>query len=79
MYYPPGGVFGSEEFDVGLYNILGQKLIDLTHLGSYSDYNKTFEVTFDIPNSINNGAYFISVKNGKKIKSKMLSIVRERE
>ena len=79
MYYPPGGVFGSEEFDVGLYNILGQKLIDLTHLGNYSDYNKTFEVTFDIPNSINNGAYFISVKNGKKIKSKMLSIVRERE
>ncbi|NLJ14138.1 MAG: T9SS type A sorting domain-containing protein, partial [Ignavibacteria bacterium] len=79
MYYPPSGVFGSEEFDVGLYNILGQKLIDLTHLGSYSDYNKTFEVTFDIPNSINNGAYFISVKNGKKIKSKPLSIVRQRE
>ncbi|NLL71810.1 MAG: hypothetical protein GX238_11870, partial [Epulopiscium sp.] len=56
MYYPPGGVFGSEEFNVGLYNILGQKLIDLTLLGNYSDYNKTFEVTFDIPNSINNGA-----------------------
>ncbi|MGI6369856.1 MAG: hypothetical protein ACOX09_04480 [Candidatus Kapaibacterium sp.] len=79
MYYPPGGVFGSEEFDVGLYNILGQKLIDLTHLGRYSDYNKTFEVTFDIPNSINNGAYFISVKNANEIRSKMLSIVRERE
>lgn len=79
MYYPPGGVFGSEEFEVGLYNILGQKLIDLTHLGNYSDYNKTFEVTFDIPNSINNGAYFISVSNGKETKSKPLSIVRQRE
>ncbi|MGI6369857.1 MAG: hypothetical protein ACOX09_04485 [Candidatus Kapaibacterium sp.] len=79
MYYPPGGVFGSEKFEVGLYNILGQKLIDLTHLGNYSDYNKTFEVTFDIPNSINNGAYFISVKNANEIRSKMLSIVRERE
>ncbi len=79
MYYPPGGVFGSEEFDVGLYNILGQKLIDLTLLGNYSDYNKTFEVTFDIPNSINNGAYFISVSNGKETKSKPLSIVRQRK
>lgn len=79
MYYPPGGVFGSEEFDVGLYNILGQKLIDLTHLGNYSNYNKTFEVTFDIPNSINNGAYFISVSNGKETKSKPLSIVRQRK
>ncbi len=76
MYYPRGGVYKSGDLDVGLYDVLGQKILDLTDLGTYSDFSKTFEVSFDIPSTISSGVYLINVSNGNETRTKCLSITR---
>ncbi len=47
MYYPSG--IYSNDLEVGLYNYMGEKIIDLTPLGIYTEHNHTWEATFDIP------------------------------
>ncbi len=72
MYYP-SGIYGND-LEVGLYNYMGEKVIDLTPLGTYTDHNHTWEATFDIPKRLAGGMYFLNVRSGDESRTKGIAI-----
>ncbi len=72
MYYPSG--IYSNDLEVGLYNYMGEKIIDLTPLGTYTDHNHTWEATFDIPKRLAGGMYFLNVRSGDESRTKGIAI-----
>ncbi len=72
MYYPSG--IYSNDLEVGLYNYMGEKIIDLTPLGTYTDHNHTWEATFDIPKRLASGMYFLNVRSGDESRTKGIAI-----
>ncbi len=72
MYYPSG--IYSNDLEVGLYNYMGEKVIDLTPLGIYTEHNHTWEATFDIPKRLASGMYFLNVRSGNESRTKGIAI-----
>ncbi len=72
MYYPSG--IYSNDLEVGLYNYMGEKIIDLTPLGIYKEHNHTWEATFDIPKRLASGMYFLNVRSGDESRTKGIAI-----
>ncbi len=72
MYYPSG--IYSNDLEVGLYNYMGEKIIDLTPLGTYTEHNHTWEATFDIPKRLASGMYFLNVRSGDESRTKGIAI-----
>ncbi len=72
MYYPSG--IYSNDLEVGLYNYMGEKVINLTPLGTYTEHNHTWEATFDIPKRLASGMYFLNVRSGDESRTKGIAI-----
>ncbi|MPN34267.1 hypothetical protein SDC9_181760 [bioreactor metagenome] len=62
LYYP-SSILGND-LQVDLYNSIGQKVLDITPLGEYSESRNRFEANIDIPKHIPTGSYVISAVSG---------------
>ena len=52
--------------DIGLYNLLGQKVLDLNKNYEYNDAKHSIFLTFKVPNEIQSGIYLLNVSNGRE-------------
>ncbi len=73
IMYHPSSIY-SNDLEVGLYNYMGEKVINLTPLGTYTDHNHTWEATFDIPKRLASGMYFLNVRSGDESRTKGIAI-----
>ena len=51
---------------IGLYNLDGVKLLDLSDAFEYNHSDKTIFVTFEVPSEIAAGMYYLNVNNGSE-------------
>jgi len=56
--------------EIGLYNFMGQKILDLSDKFEYDSESLRISVTFEIPKSLAKGTYFLTVRNGTETKAK---------
>lgn len=56
--------------ELGLYDFMGKKLLDLRDHFEYNTSTSMITVTFDVPENLSNGTYFLTVRNGNEIKTK---------
>jgi hypothetical protein len=60
--------------ELGLYNLMGQKLIDLTNKFEYSEPTHTINVTFTMPDELPKGVYYLNVRKGTETRTKAIVI-----
>lgn len=65
------------DVELGLYNFIGQKILDLTNQFEYSEATHTINLTFDIPKELSRGIYFLNVRNGDETRTKTIIVVGE--
>jgi len=58
------------KLDIGLYNMLGQKILDLNYNYEYNDATKTIYMTIKLPPEYQEGVYFLNVRNGTEFRTK---------
>ena len=56
--------------ELGLYDFMGQKVLDLSNSFEYEQATRTISTTFEIPKSLAKGSYFIVVRSGKETRTK---------
>ena len=56
--------------ELGLYDFMGQKVLDLSNHFEYEQATRTIRTTFDIPKSLAKGSYFLVVRSGKETRTK---------
>ena len=54
------------KLDVGLYNMLGEKILDLNNDYEYNDATKTIYMTIKLPSQYNDGIYYLNIRNGSE-------------
>ncbi len=69
-YYPQAG----DDLQVGLYNSLGERKLDLKPLGEYSAAENRFKIKFDIPPNLPRGMYFLNARSGNESRTKGIAI-----
>lgn len=62
------------KLDIGLYDLMGRKLLDLSNNFDYSDATHTIYTTFNVPENISNGVYYLRVRNGTENRTQALVI-----
>ena len=62
------------KLDIGLYNLLGDKILDLNNDYEYNNATKTIYTTFKVPNDIPSGIYYLNVRNGTEYRTQGLVI-----
>jgi hypothetical protein len=60
--------------ELGLYNLMGQKLLDLTNQFEYSESTHTINITFTIPDELPEGVYYLNVRKGTETRTKAIVI-----
>jgi hypothetical protein len=60
--------------ELGLYNLMGQKLLDLTNQFEYSEATHTINVTFTVPTEVPKGTYYLNVRKGSETRTKAIVI-----
>jgi hypothetical protein len=60
--------------ELGLYNYLGQKIMDLSNSFEYSESAKTILLNFEVPKNILKGSYYLNVRNGNETRTKGIVI-----
>ena len=56
--------------ELGLYDFMGQKVLDLSNQFEYNQATATIHITFDVPKSLSKGSYFIVVRSGKETRTR---------
>jgi hypothetical protein len=56
--------------ELGLYDFMGQKVLDLSNQFQYEPATATIHITFDIPKGLAKGSYFLVVKNGNETRTR---------
>ena len=62
------------KIDIGLYNLLGEKILDLNSDYEYNDATKTIYVRFNVPQSFPTGTYYLNINNGAEYRTKAIII-----
>jgi len=62
-------VYDRSKLDIGLYNMFGQKILDLNEY-EYNDASKTIYMTIKLPLEYQEGVYFLNVRNGTEQKTR---------
>jgi len=62
------------KISISLYNLLGDKMLDLTNNYEYNDATKTIYVTFNVPPDFPTGTYYLNVNNGTEYRTKAIVI-----
>jgi hypothetical protein len=65
------------DFSVFLYNSMGEKVLDVTALGTYSASRFHFEANIDIPRKLPTGIYILSARCGNVVRTKGVVIINE--
>ena len=60
--------------ELGLYNFMGQKVLDLTNDFEYEQSTATIHLNFEVPKSLQKGAYYLTVRNGDETRTKGIII-----
>jgi hypothetical protein len=63
------------KIEIGLYNLMGQKIMDLSENYEYSDVTHTIYTKFDVPIGLNNGVYYLNVRNGTERRTQPVVIM----
>ena len=58
------------DVELGLYDFMGQKVLDLSNQFEYEPATATIHITFEIPKSLAKGSYFLVVRSGKETRTK---------
>jgi len=56
--------------ELGLYDFMGQKVLDLSNQFEYEAATATIRTTFEVPKSLAKGSYFLVVRSGKETRTK---------
>ena len=56
--------------ELGLYDFMGKKVLDLSNKFEYEAATATISTTFEIPKSLAKGSYFLVVRSGKETRTK---------
>jgi hypothetical protein len=57
------------DVDIGLYDFMGKKVLDLSNHFEYEPATATIYISFDIPKSLSKGSYFLVVRSGKETRT----------
>jgi hypothetical protein len=63
------------KIEIGLYNLMGQKIMDLSENYEYSDATHTIYTKFNVPIGLNNGVYYLNVRNGTERRTQPVVIM----
>jgi len=63
--------------DIGLYNLLGQKILDLNSDYEYNDAAHAIFITYEIPAEIKKGVYFLNVRNKAEFRASAIVVIGE--
>jgi hypothetical protein len=63
--------------ELGLYNFMGQKILDLNNQFEYSEATHTINITFAVPKELPRGVYFLNVRKGTETRTKTIIVVGE--
>jgi len=66
MYY----VSDISTVELGLYDFMGKKVLDLSNQFEYEPATATISTTFEIPKSLAKGSYFLVVRSGKETRTR---------
>jgi len=64
-----------EELEIGLYNILGQKVLDLNNDYEFNESAHKILINSEIPKEIKKGVYYLNVRNGADFKASAVVVV----
>ena len=56
--------------EIGLYDFMGQKVLDLGNHFEYEPATATIHISFDIPKSLSKGSYFLVVRSGTETRTR---------
>jgi len=56
--------------ELGLYDFMGKKVLDLSNQFEYEQATATISTTFEIPKSLAKGSYFLVVRSGKETRTR---------
>ncbi|MDR0926694.1 MAG: T9SS type A sorting domain-containing protein [Ignavibacteria bacterium] len=62
------------DVEIGLYNLMGQKLLDLSNRFEYNDATHTILVGFEVPPELTKGVYYLNIRNSNEIRTKAIVI-----
>ncbi len=62
------------DLDLGLYNFMGQKILNLNNDFEYDAANRLIRITAKIPQDISAGLYFLNINNGSEHKTQAVAI-----
>ncbi|MDR0927357.1 MAG: T9SS type A sorting domain-containing protein, partial [Ignavibacteria bacterium] len=62
------------DVEIGLYNLMGQKLLDLSNRFEYNDATHTILVDFEVPPELTKGVYYLNIRNSNEIRTKAIVI-----
>ena len=54
------------KLDIGLYNTIGEKILDLNSDYEYNDATKTIYTTIKLPSNYPDGIYYLNIRNGSE-------------
>ena len=60
--------------ELGLYNILGEKVLDLSDNFEYDQSTATIHTSFQLPAGLSSGTYLLVVKSGDETRSKAIIV-----
>ena len=58
------------KLDIGLYNAIGQKILDLNNGYEYNEATATINMTIKLPEGYQDGIYYLNVRNGTERRTK---------
>ncbi|MDR0927802.1 MAG: T9SS type A sorting domain-containing protein [Ignavibacteria bacterium] len=73
ILYVPTGIYNND-LDVGLYNLMGQKIIDISNIGKYNEYDYTYRARVSIPENLPRGVYYLNVRKGSERRTQAVII-----
>ncbi|MBQ6269602.1 MAG: T9SS type A sorting domain-containing protein, partial [Bacteroidetes bacterium] len=64
------------KIDIGLYDVLGTKILDLNNNYEYNSTTHTITTTIEVPVGTPSGTYYLNVRNGSERRTRVVAIGR---
>ncbi|MBR3090778.1 MAG: T9SS type A sorting domain-containing protein, partial [Bacteroidetes bacterium] len=62
------------KIDIGLYDVLGTKILDLNNNYEYNSTTHTITTTIEVPVGMPSGTYYLNVRNGSERRTRVVAI-----
>ena len=62
------------KIDIGLYDVIGRKILDLNNNYEYNPTTHTITTTIEVPIGTPSGTYYLNVRNGSEFKTRAVVI-----